>query len=181
MCPSRYLSCILILFQPLYVPQSFAVMFMLSTKCYFSCSCFHLFRSHALHPQFASSYSFPLNIAEHVKTFTAFGDYNKRAHFLVCMLISPLARHNSMLDILSQKKKGSHGNTNVSFQTSSISSHLVLASVFSSKFCCDVHAFHKMLFFLLVLSSVSGVAHFIHSLPVLIFCPECLVIVANKA
>ena len=39
----------------------------------------------------------------------------------------------------------------------------VLASVFFSKFCCDVYAFHKMLFFLLLLSSVSGVAHFIHA------------------
>ena len=79
-----------------------------------------------------------------------------------------------------QKKKGSHCNTNVSLQISLMHSHLVLASVFPSKFCCDVYAFHKMLFFLLVLSSVSGVAHFIHSLPLLIFCPECLVIVANK-
>ena len=36
-----------------------------------------------------------------------------------------------------------------------------------------------MLFFLLVLSSVSGVAHFILSLLLVSFCPECLVIVAN--
>ena len=47
-------------------------------------------------------------------------------------------------------------------------SHLVLASVFFSRFCCGGYAFRKMLFFLLVLSSVfleprisSTVCHFI--------------------
>ena len=38
-----------------------------------------------------------------------------------------------------------------------------LASVLFSTFCCDVYAFHKKLFFLLLLSSVSGIAHFIHT------------------
>ena len=42
-------------------------------------------------------------------------------------------------------------------------SHLVQASVLFSKFCCDVYAFQKKIFFLLLLSSVSGVVHFIHS------------------
>jgi len=35
---------------------------MLFTKCYFSCSCFHLFqesRTSSTHPQFASSYFCP--------------------------------------------------------------------------------------------------------------------------
>ena len=115
-------------------------------------------------------------VVENVKTFTSFGDYNKHAHFLVCLLIFPLARHNSMLNIFSRKKKfTSQHKYSVLVDTSLKHSHLVLASVLFSKFCCDIYAFHKKSFFLLLLSSVSGVAHFTHAS---IVC-HCLFFVLN--
>ena len=100
-----------------------------------------------------------------------------------------LARNNRMLDIFSREKK----------KVCMVTQMFRLLDIFFNAFSC-CYAFSScfgICFFLKVLlwrlcfskniifSSRAficffGVAHFIHSLPLLIFCSGCLVIIANK-